>query len=1090
MPAAVRIPARARKVAAPNPQNDPRFKRVVEQLKADSTKLKQHPTPAKKAAEAAAAAKGPPNEKKAGGQAKQVDKIQEAPTKKPESGSFLALLRAEIEKAMPKTLGDTEKFMKGGSAEGMKGSLKGNVGQQKEQAAGDVKSASKQPPSESGVQGKQETPIPGEPASAPPAVDGGAAMPAPKPDAEVSLQDSKKDTDQAMKDAEVTDTQLQKANDPRFSAVGAAKGAVAQQADAAPSAYRGNEKAALAQAASKAGADAKKNSAAMGATKSSSKSAVLSRQQAAKAKDEAARKKVADDIEAIYNETKKNVELKLSTLETDVDRIFDSGTDAALAAMKDYVEDRIFKYKLERYLSIPVVGAARWIKDQFMGLPPEVNAFYVEGRNLFTRLMDKVVVQVANLVETRLKEAKQEVANGQAKIKTYVAGLPKNLQSVGQAAQKEVAGRFEELERGIDEKKNQLAQQLADKYKEAFEKADKALKEIQDSNKGLVAAFVEKLGEVIKLLIEFKARLMSVIKKGEEAIKLVLADPIGFLGNLLAALKQGFNQFVSNIWTHLKKGFMTLLFGELTQTGIAIPSDLSLASILKLVLSVLGLTWERARAEAVKMIGPTAVAVIEKLVEYIQALWQGGPAALWEKVKEDLSNLKAMVIDAIQDWLITTIVKRAVAKIVTMFNPAGAIVQAVMMIYSVVTFVIERANQILDFVEAVINSIAAIAKGAIGGAATWIENALGRLVPVVIGLLASLIGLGGIGAKIKQLVTKAGDLVWGAIRKFLKKAIAFVKKMWGKLTGKKPGKPDERTPEEKLRDLKAAKREADKILIADHPSEKAASRKLQPLVTQYHLTSINVVQMGASGDVGRYRVKLVINPELETDPVTNRKRLDKIQVSPPFKLKSSLNESEFLSQLGEQESVMNSMDVAKWLANRARFEKSKKDTGSGRGPGSDEAARKVWQRETAALEMQVTTERKAAYIAAGKSETDARRMAGDFFNKLTARKGRSGPAAFLHESLVDPIDKKVIVNTLYGKAAVHRLDQVAGGDPTDVQELRSEREDYSIGKQWSQRRLKSIHDGIDSQKSKYKIKEEDLSSVQMQVGLLPPVKVR
>jgi hypothetical protein len=793
MPAVVRIPTRARKVAPPNPQNDPRFKRVVEQLKADSTKLKQHPTPAKKAAEAAAAAKGPPNEKKAGAQAKQVDKIEDAPSKKPESSSFLALLRAEIEKAMPKTLGDTEKFMKGGSAEGMKGSLKGNVSQQKEQATGDVKSASKQTPSESGVQGKQATPVPGEPASAPPAVDGGAAMPAPKPDAEVSLQDSKKDTDQAMKDAEVTDTQLQKANDPRFSAVVSAKGAVAQQADAAPAAYRGNEKAALAQAVAKAGADAKKNSAGMAGAKSSSKSAVLARQQAAKAKDEAARKKVADDIEAIYNETKKNVEQKLSTLEEDVNRIFDSGTDAALATMKDYVEDRIFKYKLERYLSIPVVGPARWIKDQFMGLPPEVNAFYVEGRNLFTGLMDKLVVQVANLVETRLKEAKQEVANGQAKIKTYVAGLPKNLQSVGQAAQKEVAGRFEELERGIDEKKNQLAQQLADKYKEAFEKADKALQEIQDSNKGLVAAFVEKLGEVIKMLTEFKAKLMAVIKKGEEAIKLVLADPIGFLGNLLAALKQGFNQFVSNIWTHLKKGFMSWLFGELTSTGIAIPSDLSLSSILKLVLSILGLTWERARAEAVKMIGPTAVTIIEKLVEYIQALWQGGPAALWEKVKEDLSNLKAMVIDAIQDWLITTIVKRAVAKIVTMFNPAGAIVQAVMMIYSVVMFVIERANQILEFVEAVVNSIAAIAKGAIGGAATWIENALGRLVPVVIGLLASLIGLGGIGAKIKEIVTKAGDLVWGAIRKFFKKAIAFVKKMWGKLTGK--GKEKEKDKE-------------------------------------------------------------------------------------------------------------------------------------------------------------------------------------------------------------------------------------------------------------------------------------------------------
>ena len=76
---------------------------------------------------------------------------------------------------------------------------------------------------------------------------------------------------------------------------------------------------------------------------------------------------------------------------------------------------------------------------------------------------------------------------------------------------------------------------------------------------------------------------------------------------------------------------------------------MSLPSILKLVLSVLGITYERMRAKAVKLLGPTAVAIIEKVVEYVKALIQGGPAALWEKVKEDLGNLKAMVIDAIHD---------------------------------------------------------------------------------------------------------------------------------------------------------------------------------------------------------------------------------------------------------------------------------------------------------------------------------------------------------------------------------------------------------------------------------------------------------
>src|SRR5687768_14211873 len=89
----------------PNPAADPRFKRLTEQLKAGAKRTKAHPPAGKKAAEAAGAAKGPPNERVATGKSKQVDKIKAAPTKKPEPSSFLAVLRAEIDKAMPKTLG-------------------------------------------------------------------------------------------------------------------------------------------------------------------------------------------------------------------------------------------------------------------------------------------------------------------------------------------------------------------------------------------------------------------------------------------------------------------------------------------------------------------------------------------------------------------------------------------------------------------------------------------------------------------------------------------------------------------------------------------------------------------------------------------------------------------------------------------------------------------------------------------------------------------------------------------------------------------------------------------------------------------------
>ena len=274
---------------------------------------------------------------------------------------------------------------------------------------------------------------------------------------------------------------------------------------------------------------------------------------------------------------------------------------------------------------------------------------------------------------------------------------------------------------------------------------------------------------------------MGVLRKGADTIELILNDPMQFLSNLLSAIKAGFNQFAGNILTHLKAGFVKWLFGALASAGIEIPSDLSIVSILKLVLGVLGITYASMRAKAVKLIGNTAVTIIEKVVEYVAVLIQGGPAALWEKIKEDLSTLKEMVIDAIQDWIVTTIVKKAVAKIVSMFNPAGAIIQAILMIVSVVQFVIERASQILDFVESVINSIHAIATGAIGGAANWIEKALANMIPILIGFLAALVGLGGLAAKIKGFILKVQSKVDKAIDKVLKKIVDVVKKLFGKV---------------------------------------------------------------------------------------------------------------------------------------------------------------------------------------------------------------------------------------------------------------------------------------------------------------------
>ncbi len=849
-PTQVEAPGGAAVKVGGDAEKDPRFRKVIEKLEKGADKAKRHPPASAKAAQAQAAAVPPANARLAGAKANQVDSMKEAEAPKPEPDSFLALLREEIEKVMPKNLDEADKFMKGGEKEQVKGAVSGGVKQQEDTAAGPTQQAAGAAPDPSGVPQKEVAPIPGEPAVPPPAINAAEAMPAPKPDSAMApFKEAKQDADQQLKDAETTPQQLKEANDPRFSAVLTAKSKVEAVAASAPGKYRAGEKGAVDQATAKAQGDTKAGLTAMSGVGVASKNKVKSRQQLAKEQDEKRRKTVSDTIEGIYTRTKQKVEAKLAALEPEVMRMFDLGADAALADMKEYSNREIDRFKEERYSD--VLGKGRWIADLFRPVPEGIKTILSQARARFASKMDALAVRIASTVDQRLKEAKNEITKGQAEIKAYVDGLPKDLQAVGKAAEKEVAGRFDELRNGIDEKKKDLAQKLAQKYKEATDKADAALKKLEEENQGALKGLVDAIGEIIKVLGELKDRLIAALKKGWDTIKLILAHPIDFLANLLAAIKQGVQQFVSNIGKHLVAGFAAWLFGALAEAGIPIPTDLTLPSILKLVLAVLGITYERMRAKAVKLLGERAVSILEKAFELIKTLIDSGPAAAWEQLKEYLSDLKGQVIDSLKSWLIETVIKAAVTKLVSMFNPAGAIVQAVIAIYNTVMFFIERARQIIALIEAIVNSVHAIATGAISGAANWIEQSLARAIPVAISFLARLIGLGGISAKIKDTIHKVQGMVDKAIDKAIEKII-----------GKFKGKGAAEKPEDKKGDFK----ERAKTELTARVKDEAEPAELRSIVNsvynKYQPEGLKgIVVTPESGKKTRFDVFLIASKE-------------------------------------------------------------------------------------------------------------------------------------------------------------------------------------------------------------------------------------
>jgi len=96
-------------------------------------------------------------------------------------------------------------------------------------------------------------------------------------------------------------------------------------------------------------------------------------------------------------------------------------------------------------------------------------------------------------------------------------------------------------------------------------------------------------------------------------------------------------------------------------------------------------------------------------------------------------------------------------------------------------FFIQRGSQIVELVNAVIESVTAIANGAVGGAAKAIENAMSKALPVIIGFMASLLGLGGITGKIQDIIKRVRGPIEKAIDWVIAQAVKFAKKIGNKL---------------------------------------------------------------------------------------------------------------------------------------------------------------------------------------------------------------------------------------------------------------------------------------------------------------------
>jgi hypothetical protein len=497
--------------------------------------------------------------------------------------------------------------------------------------------------------------------------------------------------------------------------------------------------------------------------------------------EEEMRTKAGADAQAIFDSAQKRVNDLLTPLPKTAMAKWEAGVkvlstefEQTLSKVKKWIDDRHDSTVL-----------AVW--DAVTGLPGWVTEEYDRAEEKFGEGVCALIREISTEVNGVIAACETIIDTSRKEIDGVFAALPAELQGWAAEQQASFGKQLDGLADKAQKTKSDFTRELTEKAASAVQEVRQKVHELREAAKGLlgkladaVNAFLEDpakfiIDGLLKLVGIAPSAFWALVDRIGQAIDAIADDPMNFVNNLMAALGKGFSQFFDNIGSHLLKGLLEWLFSGLGSVGVTIPSDLSLKSIITFFLQLMGLSWANIRKILAKHIGEKNVALIEKAWELVSMLIEKGPEGIFELVQEQLdpANLLSMVLEAATEYLITALIKAVTPRILLMFNPAGAIIQAIEAIFRVLSWVFNNAAKIFSLVETIVNGVTDLIAGNIGGMANAIETGLAKLIPPVIDFLASYLGLGDLP-----------EAIAGVIKGFQKQVLAIVDKIIGFLAKK------------------------------------------------------------------------------------------------------------------------------------------------------------------------------------------------------------------------------------------------------------------------------------------------------------------
>ena len=295
--------------------------------------------------------------------------------------------------------------------------------------------------------------------------------------------------------------------------------------------------------------------------------------------------------------------------------------------------------------------------------------------------------------------------------------------------------------------------------------------------------------EVIKVILELILELMNfpsdilgnIINNAIQALDDIQRDPVGFIINMLEAVKLGFSNFFDNILDHLIGGLADWFFKQLEKAGIDPPTEISLESILDLVLQILGISMDQIWSKLADRIGQENVDRIRGAIDQLVGIWtfvrdvqERGIAAIWEYIQSQISNLWNMVLEQAQQWIMTRVIEKVVTKLLSLLDPTGimAVVNSFIAFFNAVQSAIEYIREMLEIVNDWVSTIASVARGDVQPGAQKMEEGLANSIPVAIGFLANQVGLGNLGEKIAEILASIRQVVDQALDWLMDRAVS------------------------------------------------------------------------------------------------------------------------------------------------------------------------------------------------------------------------------------------------------------------------------------------------------------------------------